>query len=88
MNRVSGWLPGRVMAVLLQVLALGTGLQDRSSLSWWQPVPSTQPPIGPPDEQPWAPWTISLEMEDGKMSARQADTPEQLQLPSNTSAQR
>ena len=77
-----------VMAVLLQVLALGTGLQDRSSLSWWQPALSTQPTMGPPDKQPWAPWTLSLEIEDGKMSARQADTPEELQLADDSSAQR
>ena len=65
------------MQPCLQVLALGTGLQDRSNLFWWQP---TQPAKGAEAggaasaSVPWAPWALALEIGSDGMHAQEADS--------------
>ena len=58
----------------LQVLAIGTGLQERSNLRWWQPVTGSQSVTGQPSEVPWAAWAFSLELKEGEVHAKEADS--------------
>lgn len=65
---------------LPQVLAVGSGLQDRSSLHWWQPVIERAGTGAEAQamERDWAPLALALELCDGEPKAWEADSASKL----------